>query len=514
MTAVTVDDLILLREKRRRQAAQAAPSVPLWQPFPNSPQEAAYHCPAKWIGYGGAAGGGKTDLALGLAGTKHRRSLILRRVYKSLAGTIDRSREIFNADGVGHANDSYNEGLHRWRLNNPDRLIQFGSVEHEKNKEDWRGNPFDLHVFDEATQFKEGMIRFITGWNRSSIPDLHCQVLLCFNPPVDEAGRWVIRFFLPWMTYLYPNLDECAAYKGVPARPGEIRWFTTVDGKDTEVPEGTEGAESRTFFPAKVSDNPIYMAQGYANTLAAMPEPLRSQLLHGDFGAGVEADPWQIIPRDWIAAARQRWQEQRDPGPCSGVGMDVARGGRDQTVVARLYGSWLAPIQAVPGAQTPNGPAAAALILPDALSAVPVGIDIIGVGSAAYDAAAAYDMALVTAVNFGAGAKDHQGDDILDRTKKLRFMNLRAAGYWLVREMLDPKSDNPLALPDDDALASELAAPRWQLSVRGIQVESKDDIKERLGYSPDRADALVIAALAPLLCGDGKLLLWGDSDSD
>lgn len=483
--------------------------APLWQPFPGSPQEAAFNSPAKWIGYGGAAGGGKTDLGLGLAATQHHRSLILRRVYKSLEGTIDRSRAIFNPDGANHADDSYNEGKHRWRLGNG-KFIQFGSVEYEKNKEDWRGNPFDLHVFDEATQFTESMVRFIAGWNRSADPDQKCRVLLTFNPPTDEAGRWVIRFFLPWMAYLYPQLEECAAYKGVPAAPGEVRWFTTIDGKDTEVPEGTEGAESRTFFPAKVQDNPIYMAAGYATTLSALPEPMRSQLLYGDFGAGIEADPWQIIPRDWLAKARQRWQPRSSPGVPTGVGEDVARGGKDQTVVARLYGAWLDELHCVPGSQTPDGPSAAALVLTDALAGIPVGIDIIGYGSAAYDAVASYSGAMVVAVNFSSAAKDRFGEPFLDRNGQLRFANLRAYGYWLIREMLDPNGPEPLALPPDDALMNELAAPRWQPTVRGVQVESKDDIKERLGYSPDRADALVIAALAPLLCGNNKLLLWGD----
>ena len=43
------------------------------------PQTVAYQPPADVVGYGGAAGGGKTDLALGLAITAHRHSLILRR---------------------------------------------------------------------------------------------------------------------------------------------------------------------------------------------------------------------------------------------------------------------------------------------------------------------------------------------------------------------------------------------------------------------------------------------------
>jgi hypothetical protein len=483
-------------------ASAAHPDTPqagaaLWAPFPGSPQEAAYHSPADWIGYGGAGGGGKTDLGLGLAGTQHRRSLILRRVYKSLAGTVDRSRAIYNAGGAGAAADSYNEGLHRWKLASG-RLIQFGSVEHEKSKEDWRGNPFDFYDFDEATQFTESMVRFITAWNRTDVPGQRCRVLLAFNPPTDEAGRWVIRFFLPWMTYLYPGLPECQAYTGTPARPGELRWFTTIDGRDVEVPAGTKGAKSRTYFPARVEDNPVYMAQGYDATLDALPEPLRSQMRHGDFAAGIESNPWQIVPRPWAAAARARWREDGKAGPCSGVGLDVARGGRDQTVAARLYGAWVAPLQAVPGVQTATGPQAAALILPDVAAGAPAGVDVIGVGASAFDFLS--EQGNVAAVNFSAAAKDPITEQpFLDRTKKLRFFNLRAYGYWLLREALDPEGANELALPPDDQLITEICTPRWSLTSRGIQVESKEDVIARVGHSPDRADALVIALLAPLL---------------
>ena len=40
---------------------------------------------------------------------------------------------------------------------------------------------------------------------------------------------------------------------------------------------------------------------------------------------------------------------------------------------------------------------------------------------------------------------------------------------------------------------SELAAPLWKLTQRGILVEPKDDIKDKLGRSPDKADAVVFA---------------------
>lgn len=35
--------------------------------------------------------------------------------------------------------------------------------------------------------------------------------------------------------------------------------------------------------------------------------------------------------------------------------------------------------------------------------------------------------------------------------------------------------------------------PRWKLTPRGIQVELKEETRKRLGRSPDRGDAVVLA---------------------
>ena len=49
----------------------------VWHPNPG-PQTEAYFCEADLLLYGGAGGGGKTDLLGGLALTRHLRSLLLR----------------------------------------------------------------------------------------------------------------------------------------------------------------------------------------------------------------------------------------------------------------------------------------------------------------------------------------------------------------------------------------------------------------------------------------------------
>lgn len=525
MNALTSMQIQARAQQQKRRRADV-PRRPTWQPYVGGPQERAYDSPADVLGYGGEAGGGKSDLALGLAGTAHWRSLIFRREFPRLGGLIDRSREIFNAAGRSSGADSYNEALHRWKLSDG-RQLQFAAIQHEDGKFNYQGRPHDLYVFDEATEFSETQVRFVIGWNRSTHIDSatnapqRCRVVLTFNPPMNAAGEWVAQFFLPWLAWLHP-----ASYQHPnPAAPGDLRWYATVDGVDTAIDEAELGwyaqrdghhwqveagaaflqdghwivpvrgyedvsgalimAKSRTFIPASLKDNPILEATGYAATVDAMPEPYRS-LLKGQWGAGRIEDPWQLIPTAWVrlAEARRRTRTRPDT-PLSAVGADIARGGKDRMAIAKLYGAWI-EFEVHPGASVTNGPKGAALLLPYA--DVPLGVDVISIGSSVYDSLQAHAIP-VHGVNFGAGAPAH----LRDRSKKLRFVNVRAAAYWKLREAFDPDHGDELLLPDDPELREELCAAQFQVTARGIQIEPKDAIIKRIGRSPDKADALALA---------------------
>ena len=65
----------------------------LWRPLPG-PQSMAFESMADIIGYGGAAGGGKTDLACGKALTQHRKVGIFRLNGTELTGVLDRITEL------------------------------------------------------------------------------------------------------------------------------------------------------------------------------------------------------------------------------------------------------------------------------------------------------------------------------------------------------------------------------------------------------------------------------------
>ena len=217
-----------------------------------------------------------------------------------------------------------------------------------------------------------------------------------------------------------------------------------------------------------------------------MPEPLRSQLLHGDWKAGQLNDAYQLIPREWIKVAMVRWRPDGNSSALTSIGVDVARGGQDKTVIAKRYGHWFAPLETYAGVTTKTGQDVVTLFAPALVAGGYANIDVIGVGASAYDLAKGQHLN-VNGINWA------ERSEATDKSGKLRFVNKRAEQCWRLREALDPDSGTELALPNDPELLADLCALRWRMQANGIRIESKDEIRMRLGRSPDAGDALILA---------------------
>jgi len=490
-----------LKPKEREELfALLARDTRRWRPLPG-PQTQAYTSDADIIGYGGAAGGGKTDLACGKALEDHRKVMILRRVGSELTAIMDRLEEL-----VG-SKDGYNGKDNIWKIARSDGKrvqIELGSVPNAGDERKYQGRPHDLIVFDEAANFLELQVRFLLGWLRTTIPGQRCQALLAFNPPTSAEGRWIVTFFGPWLDKKHPN----------PAKPGELRWFATVAGEDLEVvddqpfvivdgqpeydfdeddyldqPDKVIRPMSRTFIPSRISDNPFLTGTGYMNTLQALPEPLRSQMLNGDFAAGMEDDIWQVIPTRWVEIAQDRWQDLSPKPEMLSLGVDVARGGKDKTVIYRRHaGMWFDEPLVYPGTETPNGPMVAGLVIAANRQHAPIHIDVIGVGSSPYDFLnEARQQVYGVNVAEPSGARDKSG--------RLGFFNLRSEQIWKLREALDPEANNGIALPPNKMLLADICAPKWTLRNGKIYVESREDIVARIKRSPDHLSAIALALI-------------------
>lgn len=72
-----------------------------------------------------------------------------------------------------------------------------------------------------------------------------------------------------------------------------------------------------------------------------------------------------------------------------------------------------------------------------------------------------------------------------------RFLNRRSEVFWHLRRLLE---DRKIALLRDEKLWDELTTIQWRPNSEAkLQLEPKDQLRQRLGRSPDRADAVAMA---------------------
>lgn len=490
-----VDDLRFLEDQLRGlspeqiHALQQLPPISdglkrRWRPNPGK-QTLAYFCEADELFYGGGAGGGKSDLGMGLAICEHRNSLLLRRTNKEASKFIKRLSEI-----VG-TREGWNGQLSTFSL--PDngilRIIETGGVQLEDDKQKYKGDPHDLIFFDEVGDFTETQYRFISAWNRSTVPGQRVRVLAAGNPPTNVEGLWVVKHWGAWLDPTHPR----------PAEEGDLRWYTQKDDDEIEVDgpgphDVGEGrpvyARSRTFIRATLSDNPDLDESGYDSTLAALPAALRSAYRDGKFDVVLRDDAWQVIPTAWILAAQARWQPDGWRSlSMDGLGVDPAGGGADAATIAPRYGYWFGNLTEVKGPDTKDGSAMLGHVTRCRRNEASVIIDV-GGGYAGNLIERLKDNGI--AYTRFDGSTEPRGRA---KGSNLKFANKRAEAYFRLMESLDPDQEGGsiIALPPDSELRADLASVRYETGRRGIILDDKDDIRVRLGRSPNKGDAVVMA---------------------
>ncbi len=203
-----------------------------------------------------------------------------------------------------------------------------------------------------------------------------------------------------------------------------------------------------------------------------------------------------LCARSWIDAAVERWEsgrlEQEAQGAPWVLSLDPARYGPDASVLVALQGPILREIRrwTKKGLSESTGRLLTALdevlAKPDSAE-VYVVVDEPGIGGGIIDRLQEQGIP-VTAYNGGRKAELVPNPE--------RFVNRRAAAFWTLRRRLE---DGTLALPPDDELADELTSIRWKVQSDGkIAIELKDRVRQRLGRSPDKADALAAAVWVQL----------------
>lgn len=162
------------------------------------------------------------------------------------------------------------------------------------------------------------------------------------------------------------------------------------------------------------------------------------------------------------------------------LGVDVARGGADQTRIVDRQGRKAGRIdEKMHSDDLVQIAHRVATILRDNADIRRAFIDVTGVGAGVYDTLRNNGFnSRVVAVNYGSQAQEPG-----------KYVNRRAEMWGRMKEwFLDPGGAD---IPDDDEWQRHIAAPGYKYDANSrLQLEKKEDIKKRVGLSPDVGDAL------------------------
>ena len=168
-------------------------------------------------------------------------------------------------------------------------------------------------------------------------------------------------------------------------------------------------------------------------------------------------------------------------------GVDVARFGDDATALAKRKRNTL--LEPVKSWRNKSVTQVAGIIIDEylqtAISERPnkICVDSIGIGAGVVDILQDEDLPAV-------GINVAESPSV-----RARYMRLRDELWFRGREWLESRD---CKMPDDGDLIGELTAPKYQMTASGkIQVEPKDKTKQRIGGSPDLADAFLLTFASP-----------------
>ena len=339
--------------------------------------------------------------------------------------------------------------MHQTEWSIGSELVAFGRKPSDYSDSSFQGihAPKVLVILDEACGVPNSL--YIGADTLTTTPD--CRILAIGNP--DIPGGDFERVCEQWSSI-------------------KIDAFSTPNFTGESVPQSIS---SQLISPAWVDekrrewgeDSPLFQAK----ILAEFPKDAKDAVVRGSDVARCR------IPRDLPYASGELLPVE--------LGVDVGGGG-DETVIRERRGP-KAGREWVLRSDRPEEIAPLVIKAIEQTGATACKIDAIGVGAG-----------LVGELRNRADAKGCRivGVKASNRPGKNEFKNVRAEYWWMARSLSETGGWDLSDVKDDTV--AQLCNPRWMIDTSGkIQIEKKDDIKERLGRSPDNAEALILAFFMP-----------------
>ena len=235
----------------------------VWWPI-NSKQRTAIESPAKLLLFGGASGGGKSDVLVADAAQEvdnpNLRGLLLRKSFTEMNNIIDRMMSIYRPLG-GHPSD----GGKIWKFPSGAQ-VRLGYLASDADVEKYQGSPFSWLGIDEAGNHPQSRVRAILPWLASTDPTLRVRARFTANPG-GVGADWLMHVFLR---------DKCPmCYPKESVEPGCV-----YAGPKLQWTDGRPVGMTVSFIPALVEDNPLY-GEDKINMLRSQEGAIADKLLKG-----------------------------------------------------------------------------------------------------------------------------------------------------------------------------------------------------------------------------------------
>lgn len=356
---------------------------------------------------------------------------------------------------------------------------------HRRGKLAGRVNQTEWHIDDEIVAFG----RKPADHDESAFQGIHARYVLVI---LDEAGGipeqlWVAADALTTNAdcriLAIGNPDNPASHFRKVCLPGSGWHVIGISAYDSpnltgeEVPdEVAQALVGREWVEEKAQewgeDNPLYKAK----VLGEFSEDAPNKVVRASDIAKCRIDPEQKLTAEQLQPVE--------------LGVDVGGGG-DETVIRERRGrragrEWRAHTD------RPEKIAPMVIAAIKESGATTVKIDSIGVGFGVIGE-------LRNLANQGAHRANIIGVNVGERSSEPeKYKNLRAEIWWEIGRGLSERGGWDLSgMENADTAVAQLLEPLWEPNAAGqIQVEPKDEIRKRLGRSPDNADALLLAFYA------------------
>jgi hypothetical protein len=342
----------------------------------------------------------------------------------------------------------------RWLMGG--RLVGMGRKPPDYSESAFQGihRRYVLVILDEACG--------IPAWLWTAVETIttgdECRILAIGNP--DDPNSHFKR--------LCQNLPGWAPFK--------ISAFDSPNFTGEEVPESLRGllTGQRWVDDRKAEwgeDNPLYIAK-----------------VLGEFPSD---HPWSVVRLSDVYACRLEAPRSADECKPVELGIDVGGGG-DETVIRERRGM-VAGREWKEHSDKPENISRLVLHALHETGARSVKVDSIGIGAGLVGE-------LRNLKTLGAHQAKIHGVNVAEKAADpVKYFNLRSQLWWECGRLASEDRAWDLSQMDNaDNTVAQLLEARYSHDLKGrVKVEPKDDIRDRLGRSPDDADALLLAYYTP-----------------